>query len=143
MKINKMCAVIKPKYNVKTLPEHLFYHHTKSTKQQPWDIFIMFSTKGKKDRGLLVCRKTTTQFRDDYEGKTLCVDNILAIPQYMGLGSKILEFAKNYSKKSGCNGYMILKADSSFTPDKIPHLFYRKKNFTTLNKKNDKKWMNS
>ena len=51
----------------------------------------------------------------------------------------MLDFAKKIAEKSGCNGSVVLKADESFSPQKIPHLFYRKNGFTTLDKKIDQK----
>ena len=51
----------------------------------------------------------------------------------------MINFAKNYSKQVGCNGYIILKATSIKNESYSPCIFYRKENFSTLDKKIDKK----
>ena len=48
-----------------------------------------------------------------------------------GAGTKLINFAKNYSKLNGCGGYLTLNADNSFTPQRVPHLFYRKLDFAS------------
>lgn len=52
-----------------------------------------------------------------------------------GFGTAMLDFAKNYSKKIGCNGNFHLSSDVSFTPNRIPHPFYYKYGMNTKSPK--------
>ena len=105
----------------------------------PQTEFLAFSTTGDKNWGELVVHKTKMQFRNDYKGETLAIDFISTHKKNKGLGATIIDFAKNYSKQIGCNGYIVLKAVSHFSNDSAPHLFYRKHGFTSLDKNFDKK----
>ena len=78
------------------------------------------------------------QFRDDYKGDTLAIDFIGTDKENKGLGTTIIDFAKNYSEQIGCNGYIVLKAVSHFSKDSSPHIFYRKLGFTSLDENFDK-----
>lgn len=119
------------------IPDVLIYCRGKNRLTPPQEEFLAFSTKkGEKATGLLVCHQLDFEVRDDYNGPVLGVDFIETTPHGKGLGQKLLSFAKIYSKKIGCNGYICLKADCSF--DRLPHLFYRKNGFTTLDSKIDK-----
>ena len=126
---------IKPTYHAKNLPEYLFY----KTPHQVSNTYRMFSTKNGTYGGEIVLRKSLIQHRDDYNGATLAVDFINAKKWRQGYGTQLMNFAKNYSKRNGCNGYIILKADCGFMQQSVPHIFYRKCGFTTLDPKQDKK----
>ncbi len=119
----------------KKLPEVLFYKRPSKYKQE----FVAFSTKGDKNWGELILSIINWQYREDYAGKTLGIDFIESNQKHKGLGKAMLNFAKFYSKKNGCNGYILLSADSTLNPEEIPHLFYRKFGFESYNKKNNKK----
>lgn len=122
------------------LPNVLFYKRPQKNKIASHQTeFIAFSTTGDKNWGELVTDKTSFKFRDDYSGDILAINFIKSDKKRRGLGSAMIDFAKNYSKQCGCNGYLILRADSGVDKDEIPHLFYRKKGFSTLDKKTDKK----
>lgn len=54
-------------------------------------------------------------------------------------GSKMLDFARNYSKKIGCNGYIHLSSDGCYNPHRMPHIFYRKYGMSTKSARIDKK----
>ena len=51
----------------------------------------------------------------------------------------MLNFAKYCSKKEDCNGFVHLKADFSFLPEAVPHVFYRKMGMNSGDKILDKK----
>lgn len=122
------------------LPSVLFYKQPiKSVMQPPQEVYTAISTRGDKNWGILVLHKSTMQHRNDYNGSTLAIDYIESRNKHKGLGKAMIEFAKNYSKQKGCNGYIVLRADSTIDKKQVPHIFYRKQNFTTLDKKIDKK----
>ena len=87
----------------------------------------------------MVCHKSNIPLRESYKGPILIIDFINTRINNKGYGSVLINFAKNYSKKIGCNGYVVLKADSSFTPNRVPHLFYRKQGFSSFDPITDKK----
>lgn len=123
----------------KELPRVLFYKRQKKSVMKPVQSeFIAFSTNGDRNWGELVVHETRLSHRDDYNGKTLAIDYIESQEKRKGLGHEIIEFAKNYSKIKNCNGYLILKADSTFDSQNISHVFYRKQGFSTLDKLTDK-----
>ena len=122
------------------LPEVLFYKRpASSVMKPPQDEFVAFSTKGDMNYCEMLVHKSSMQNRQDYSGKTLAIDFIKSKEKRKGLGTAMLDFAKNYSKKNGCNGYLVLRAESSIDKSHVPHIFYRKQEFTTLDKKLDKK----
>lgn len=124
----------------KGIPKVLFYKRLcKSYMSPPQTEFVAFSTAGDKNFGELVVHKSKLIFRNDYQGDTLAIDFIQSQKKHNGLGSSMIEFAKNYSKRIGCNGYLVLKADSTLDKKEVPHIFYRKMGFTTFDKKIDKK----
>ncbi len=102
-------------------------------------IFDFYSVKDNAKLGTLVCHKSELQIRPNYDGKVLAIDFLEVTNRNQGLGTKILKFAEEYSKQIGCKGYMTVKADGTFMPERIPHIFYRKYGFSTLEKKTDKK----
>lgn len=103
------------------------YEHTvNKVMHPPQNIFDIYSTDRAKKIGTLICHKSEIPLRPDYEGSVLAVDFIEVNRPNKGFGTKILKFAEDYSREIGCKGYLTLKADSSFTPNKIPHTFYRR-----------------
>ena len=124
----------------KTLPEVLFYKRriNKSLGLKKLE-YVAFSTKRPKIWGELILDKLTTQYREDYTGPTLAIDLIKSKKTNQGLGTAMINFAKNYSKQNDCNGYLILRADASLSPQRVPQIFYRKQGFSTLDKKTDAK----
>lgn len=116
------------------------YNHSVNTVMHPQqDIFEFYSGEPNNKIGTLVCHKSNMNFRPDYKGPVLAIDFLETTVHDRGDGSKIIKFAENYSKETGCNGYMVLKTDSTFTPERTPHTFYRKMGFTTRNRKIDRK----
>lgn len=131
--------ISKFQYAQKNLPKFLFYqrkiNNYKHTKEYE---YVAFSTKNPKIWGELIIHKTTMQHRKDYSGSTLCIDLIKSKETNHRLGTEMIDFAKNYSIRNGCNGYLILRADGSLSPQRVPQIFYRKQGFSTLDDKIDK-----
>ena len=122
------------------LPKVLFYKRpTRSIMHPPQTEYIAFSTNGDKNWGELIIHKSSLQHREDYSGNTLAIDFIASKEKRKGLGGAMIKFAKNLSKQKGCNGFLVLKADSTIDSHRVPHIFYRKQGFTTLDKKIDNK----
>lgn len=117
------------------IPDILFYNKTSGQ----YNLFNMLSLKLNKKVGFMVLQKANTFVENYYQGKCLFLNFISSFPKEQGFGQIMLDFAKNIAKQDECNGHIILKADSSLSPNKIPHLFYRKNDFTTLDSKIDKK----
>ena len=116
------------------------YEHTINKVMHPKQhILDIYSLDKAKKLGILVCHKSELSLRPNYEGSVLAIDYLEVSDKNNGIGTQILKFAENFSKEIGCNGYMTLKSDCSYTPEKIPHTFYRKFGFSTLDKKTDKK----
>ena len=101
--------------------------------------FVLFSKKTGKVEGEMICHKSSMELRDDYSGKTLAIDFLIANKRKLGVGKALIDFAKKFSKQMGCNGYIFLKADPFITPNSAPHIFYRKCGFSTLDEKFDTK----
>lgn len=101
--------------------------------------FVVFSKKTGEVEGEMLCHKSNMVLRDDYSGKSLAIDFLKANKMKQGAGRALINFAKELSKLWGCNGYIFLKADPSFTPNSAPHVFYRKCGFSTLEKDFDSK----
>ena len=118
----------------------LSYKHSVNNVMHPAQhVFDFYSDKDKIKAGTLVCHKSEIKLRPNYDKPVLAIDFLEVTNKAQGIGTKILKFAEEFSRKSGCNGFMTLKSDVSFMPEKIPHTFYRKFGFSTLEKKTDKK----
>lgn len=120
--------------------EHTVYKMMHSNQH----VFEFYSNKNecKSDKsmlGTLVCHKSEYPLRPNYDESVLAIDFLEVTDKNKGYGTKILKFAENFSKQTGCNGFMSLKSDTSYTPQKIPHIFYRKFGFSTFDKAADKK----
>lgn len=126
---------------MKTTPVANFvYEHSVNKKMHPCQhIFDFYSNVDKNKLGTLVCHKSELQIRPNYEGNVLAIDFLEATHKNQGIGTNILKFAEKYSEQIGCKGFMTLKADGYITPNRIPHIFYRKFGFSTLEKSTDKK----
>lgn len=122
-------------------PSELIYEfpNIASKKRSSQRLFSMVSLENCERAGFLVCHKSNLNLRDDYNGNSHAIDFICTPKNNHRYGTRLLNFAKNLSKQIGCNGYVFLKSDISFTPNRIPHLFYRKNGFSTLNQKTDEK----
>ncbi|MBP3821394.1 GNAT family N-acetyltransferase [bacterium] len=101
------------------------------------NIFDIYDINTSKKVGTLVCHKTELPLRPNCNNSVLAIDFLEVSSKNKGIGTKILKFAEEYSKHIGCNGFLIVKADGSFTPQRIPHIFYRKFGFSTFDKRTD------
>ena len=119
----------------------LLYKHSINKSTHPnLHIFNIYAKKNRAQKvGTFVCHKSEIPLRPGYNGSVLAIDYLEVNITNSGYGTKILKFAQQYSQKLGCKGYMILKADGSFNPKRIPHLFYRKFGFSSFDKKTDRK----
>lgn len=116
------------------------YEHSVNKIMHPCQhVFDFYSDTGKNKLGTLVCHKSELQLRPNYDGNVLAIDFLEVTNKNQGFGTKVLKFAEEYSKQIGCKGFMTLKADGSYMPERIPHIFYRKFGFSTLDKGADKK----
>ena len=116
------------------------YKHSVNKVMHPQQhIFDFYSNGDKLKLGTLVCHKSEIQIRPNYDGNVLAIDFLEVTNKNQGFGTKILKFAEEYSNQIGCKGYMTLKADGSYMPERIPHIFYRKFGFTALEKHTDKR----
>lgn len=126
---------VRPKQD---LPKFLFYKRGVNTVMKPpQSEYFVFSTSGDGNWGEFVCHKMQIPQRKDYNGPSIAVDFIWSKKQNCGLGTAIIDFIKNLSKRTGCNGHVILFADGFVNPNRIPHPFYRKQGFSSLNRKTD------
>lgn len=120
------------------VPKVLFWKKKVNTIMHPAQTeFVAISTTGDGNWGELILHKTTVSHRTDYSGPSLAIDFMQSKHPEKGLGIQMMLFARNYSKKIDCNGYILGKADGSFTPHKIPHLLYRKWGLSSLDKNID------
>ncbi len=129
-------APIKRK-TIKTFPKALIYHQLKS----PQDRFILFPTN-KSEFGkhvIMECAKEFINRKDIGYTASLCIDKLISTCCGKGYGTEMLNFAKFYSKKTGCNGFLHLFADGCYNPHRLPHIFYRKYGMSTIDPKIDKK----
>ena len=117
----------------------IYEHSINSTMRPAQHIFNFYSPSDKSRVAKLVCHKSDVPIRPNYNNPVLAIDYLVVNDTNKGNGTKILKFAEEYSKKRGCNGFMTLQSDVGFTPQRIPHIFYRKFGFTTLDKKTDRR----
>lgn len=125
----------------KPLPEFLIYKQkVQYSKDNVQYCFTAFSTKDKKVKAIMYCEPSTT-FREDVGVvNSLYISYLNSfINSGLGLGSSLLNIAKQYSKQMGCGGYIYLYASTSMAPHRLPHVFYKKRGFNTGVKEIDKK----
>ena len=120
------------------LPEELIYEYQKL---EDGSIFRMFSLKNQRNTCDMFCYKSE-HFMEKDKTPSLHIRRLESTPKNKGLGSKMIEFAKNYSESIGCEGRITLMATHVLDKDGIaPHTFYRKLGFNTrfigVNKKID------
>ena len=122
---------------IDTFEDFSYQHSINKKMRPPQDIFDFYNKDKSKRIGQLVCHKSKNPLRPNYSGSVLAIDFLVVRTKNKGVGTEILKFAEEYSKQIGCNGYLTLKADGSYMPERVPHVFYRKFGFSTFNKKND------
>lgn len=95
------------------------------------DEFIAFSLKKPSEYAKMKCIKSETARENNIKVPSVYVWFLRSNASGHGLGSTLLHIAKNYSEKSGCNGFFHLSAETSYAPERIPHIFYRKFGMST------------
>ena len=112
------------------LPKVLIYNKPKSS------LYTMISTKTPRIVGFMWALPTK------FKGKKFFEIPLLAInPQdrRQGFGKQLIDFAKIRSCQKGCGGRIVLTSDINTMESNIPpHIFYRKQDFTS----DDKKFLN-
>lgn len=125
----------------KKIPEHLIYQFYSGTGAYLLhDTFVLFKPKEDYKRCYMRCNTDFVHRIDKNKFvPSLYIFRLNSSPMKNGLGTKMLDFAQILSKKSGCNGYFHLSANSGFMPNAIPHVFYGKYGMNTESEKiNDK-----
>lgn len=114
-------------YNpIQKIPRTLFY---KSSYREGYNII---ATDVKKKIGIIYAQPRKVGYLNFLEVDFL---GIRESERRKGYGTDAINFAKNMSKKLGCEGRVILTADiTPFEKDIAPHPFYRKNGFTCNNK---------
>ena len=114
-------------YNqIQKLPRTLYY-------KLPYkDGYNIIATDAKKKVGIIYTRPVKVGYKEFLQVDFL---GIRKSERRKGYGTDAINFAKNMSKKLGCEGRVILTADiTPFEKDIAPHPFYRKNGFTCNNK---------
>lgn len=121
------------------LPDKLIYHSKIYSHGFKIEKFDMFSTNANcKARGEMYCFKEEIYRPDTDFVPSLYIDFLFSTHSGKGFGTSLLNFARNYSKQIGCNGRLHLMASSHIIPQKIPHIFYKKYGFNSVDKHTNK-----
>ena len=113
-------------YKKQPLPRTLIYN------PEGTSIFRMYKTKNGPKRPVAIMH--TDKLEKD--GKDFFyLSFLLAVDKHQGYGTDFLNFSKEYSKKIGCEGRVLVDAASTvYDLDTPPHIFYRKNGFTSHEK---------
>jgi len=120
------------KRTVQKIPDVLIYR-PKSNFPNSYDV-CMFKTDGSNS----YVKMHYSKENQSINGKTepyMHIKMLLSKPRKQGLGKKMLKYAVKLSKEIGCEGRIYLCADPQFTPNEIPHIFYRKFGMNTESEK--------
>jgi hypothetical protein len=105
------------------------------------DKFVLISTKHKGEKALMRCCPETIE-KEGKSVQSLYVWTLDSSKSGLGLGSALLNFAKIHSKRLGLGGHLHLISTSEKTPERVPHIFYKKFGMNTddiyINHKLDK-----
>lgn len=115
------------KYVPKPVPDYLIHRSVVRYYDYPVDNFTMFSTKKSEAGAKTVMRCIPEHI--EREGKvvpSLYIAFLLSRISGLGMGSKMLNFAKVLSKQWDCGGRIHLLADNSMDIMRVPHPFYYK-----------------
>jgi hypothetical protein len=108
------------------LPDSLIYASKTNIMDVCIDKFVLFPTKENKgEKAIMQCFPEQI----NKEGKivnSLYVWSLKSTKSGLGLGTRLLNFAKIHSKNLGLNGNIHLLSSSKRAPERIPHIFYRK-----------------
>lgn len=113
------------KYNPKPMPDYLIHRSVTRYYDYPIDNYIMFSTKKSESDAKTIMRCIPEFIKKD--GKvvpSLYIAYLWSRKSGLGMGTKMLNFAKNLSKQWDCDGRIHLLADNSMDIMRVPHPFY-------------------
>lgn len=140
------------KYLINSCQQTLKYPPLKPTIKKIPDTIVWFSDKNPHyydfvavsttSNPLNICKMYCSKYdrvTEDRVLPSLMIHMIKSTPMKQGLGTVMLNIAKKFSKQIGCEGRLDLKAVSQFTPDELPHIFYRKYGFNTTDNQINKK----
>ena len=99
--------------------------------------FTAYSTETKKPYGLMLCRPSTV-IKGDEVVRSMYIGELHTTSGQKGVGTALLDYARALSKAEDCVGIHLV-ASGCYSPEKVPHLFYRKYGMNTGDKKLDKK----
>lgn len=115
------------KYNLNSVPEKLIYKRVILNKYHD---FTLCTTSEPYKIAVLTCAKGNRYLKKKTE-PSLFIHLIKCNPKKEGLGTEMLNFAINHSKKLGLGGRLHCLASTVLAPDEVPHLFYKKFGFNT------------
>lgn len=126
------------KYN---LPDKLIYHNQVYKEGYRLEKFNVFSTNpNSQNHGEMYCFKEHILRPDKQDFvPSLYIDFLYSTKSGEGFGTALLNFAKNYSKKIGCEGRIHLMASSGLIPQRAPQIFYKKCGLNSADKEINKK----
>lgn len=118
------------------IPKHLIFHQAVGRHEVTGELvdrFVMVSTKKGEEnvKAILECMVSTVDRDGIKDVPSVYVNKIMSPSSGRGLGTEFLNFVQNYSKKHGCNGYFHLFSSAGYSPNRIPHIFYRKYGMNT------------
>ena len=126
-----------PPLKLRPLPKYLIMRNYGKEKDG-MRVYSTLSTKTGKICGHVICRPETVM-RNKRRLRSMYVDELISYYPGNGSGTALLNFIKNLSKRTGCGGRFHLSASGCFTPQRVPHIFYRKYGMSTGNKYTDKR----
>ena len=141
MNIQKLLYPPIKRAHIKEMPKTLIWHSYVKYLDNEVDQFVLFPTD-KNEFGKRIIMKCFPEYIEREGNKkipSLYIWQLFSNCSGSHYGFKMLDFAKNYSKKIGCNGYFHLSSDGCYNPYKLPHIFYRKYGMSTRNTRIDKK----
>lgn len=138
-----MLNISRLKYPLKkySLPDKLIYCNSIYKHGDKFEKFYIFSTNQNcKAHGEMYCFKEHILRPDSNDFvPSLYIDFLFSTKSGEGFGTSLLNFAKNYSKKIGCEGRIHLMASSGLVPQRAPQVFYKKCGLNSADKTTNKK----
>lgn len=118
------------KHIKRPMPDYLIHRSVVRYYDYPIDNYTMFSTK-KSEAGAKTIMRCIPEHikRDGKVVPSLYVAYLWSRKSGLGMGTKMLNFAKNLSKQCDCDGRIHLYADNSMDIMRVPHPFYYKYGF--------------
>lgn len=122
-------------------PEHLIYIKNQKYRHGIDETgFLLFSIKNPSERAIMYCYPEDVYRKDVGWVKSLYISYLDAMGnQDKGLGTMLLKAASNFSKMLGFDGRLHLDSSGLQTPERVPHIFYRKFGMNTGIERIDKK----